>query len=34
MWDEVTIQKATTQDRQEKAAKRLRKDNNWDDEIK
>jgi hypothetical protein len=33
MWDEVTIQKIITKDRQEKAAKRLRRDNVSDDEI-
>ncbi len=33
MWDEVTIQKIITKDRQKKAAKRLRRDNDSDDEI-
>ncbi len=33
MWDEVTIQKIMSKDRQEKAAKRFRRDNDSDDEI-
>ncbi len=32
MWDEVTIQKIIAKDRQEKAAKRLRRDNVSDNE--